>query len=120
MTIEDIFEESFKQWIAHCESLNVQVSSNPRTATECEAYKKIMTLGTKALPLIRQAYNSRMPRNTIELLALEIITTGGIPMLIHDIIGKEFDIPKEISGNMTSIEEYTKQWLDEYVKTMER
>ncbi len=116
MTIEDVFNDAFGRWVQHCEKIEVQVSSSGRTAIDCEAYREIAALGLDALPYIRKAYDSPMPRNTVELLAREIVTSHGLPALVSEIAGNNFDIPQEISGNMNAIEEHTKRWLDEYLK----
>ncbi len=103
------FERAVKEWIEYCKIPKVQLSSNPDTITECDAYKKILSMNYKALPLIRKLYDKDSSNN----FSLQGIKGFGLTMLVRDIIGVKFNIPDNIRGKISMMENYTKNWLDE-------
>lgn len=103
------FDKLIEEWIEYCKTPEVQFSLNPNTITECNAYKKILSMNYKALPLIRRLYDEDSSDN----FALSIIIHGGLVKLMHEIIGEDFSIPQEILGNISAMEKHTKNWLDE-------
>lgn len=105
------FDKAVEEWIEYCKTPKVHVSSNPKTITECGACKKILAMNYEALPLIRNLYDTNSSNN----FALTGIQGLGLVQLVHDIVGDEFQIPKDIRGNISKMESYTKNWLDENI-----
>lgn len=95
MSLEEKFESDISAWKDHCEQ--VKHSSNPNDYTNCDAYRNIVALGKKALPLIQRI------AGTTELF---------ISMAVQEIAGEEFRIPEQYAGKLTEVEAYTKGWLD--------
>lgn len=112
MSLEDSFDKAVDEWIVHCKSHEVQFSSSILPVLDCDAYRKIVSMGKDALPLIRKVYD----RNPDYNLALEIVQAHGLSQAVREIVGEEFKIPEEMCGMILSIEEYTKEWLDKNTK----
>ena len=58
MGLEDSFNQSVQEWIEHCKNPKVQASSNSEPVRNCDAYKRIVSMGKEVLPLIRQLYDT--------------------------------------------------------------
>ena len=58
MGLEDSFHQAVGEWIEHCRNPQVQVSSSSESVRECDAYRKIISMGKEALPLVRQLYDA--------------------------------------------------------------
>ncbi|PIO08713.1 hypothetical protein COU59_00605 [Candidatus Pacearchaeota archaeon CG10_big_fil_rev_8_21_14_0_10_34_12] len=58
MGLEDNFHQAVGEWIEHCRNPHVQVSSSSESIRNCDAYRKIISLGKEALPLLRQLYDT--------------------------------------------------------------
>ena len=84
-------------------------ASEGNSVTDCEQYRKILSMGRAALPLIRLAYDRREPGN----LALAIVQGHGLVWLVQEIAGSDFSVPESIQGMICAVEDYTKRWLDE-------
>lgn len=106
---KDIFYQAFEKWIEHCRSPHVRFSSFSEPIRNCDAYRKIVSMGYEALPLIRQVYD----RDSSDDLAISIVKGHGLVAVVREILGDDFSIPKEIRGHISAIEDYTKRWLDE-------
>jgi len=107
MTLEKRFKTQLEGWNKYCNTLRVQISSNPNKVTKCPQFKKLVQMGPEIIPSIRVAYNDRSLDRTIVL--------HGFPQLIREIVEGKFVIPEEYAGKMDKIEEYTIGWLDKYV-----
>ena len=58
MGLEDSFHQAVGEWIEHCRNPQVQVSSSSESVRDCDAYRKIISMGKEALPLVRQLYDA--------------------------------------------------------------
>ncbi len=108
MSLEDSFNKALGEWIVHCKSHEVQFSSSVQPVRDCDAYKKIVSMGKDALPFIRKTYDMDSEHN----FALEIVKSQGLVQAVREIVGAEFKIPEEMRGVIDSMENYTKAWLD--------
>tara|TARA_Y100000034_G_scaffold110845_1_gene143358 strand:+ start:429 stop:761 length:333 start_codon:yes stop_codon:yes gene_type:complete len=106
MGIEEQFDGHVGDWKKHCDT--VSVSSNPNDYTNCEAYRQIAALGSDSLPLIRKVYGGSDDNAFFPIL--------GWTTLVREIVGDEFQIPKEIRGRVHEIRDYTIRWLDENIE----
>lgn len=106
---EVIFNQALQEWVEHCKKPEVQLSSYSKPVTDCEAYRKIVSMGYEALPLVRKVYD----RDSSSERGFSIVKELGLHSVIREIVGDKFSIPKEIYGKVPAIEEYTKRWLDE-------
>ena len=57
MTLEDKFNQVIEKWMEHCSQPSVLLDSSGTAIKDCDAYKELVAMGKKALPLIRQAYD---------------------------------------------------------------
>lgn len=166
MGIEERFNQAVKEWIEHCKSPDVQVDSSSELVRNCDAYRKIISIGKKALPLLRQLYdakissyshvrddkrgdvaifpaklaqerafmddlfkfqygetaeesnegfNQMMQRGKEKVekdLPLSMIKNHGLASAVEELVGDDFSVPEEIRGQISKVEEYTKDWLD--------
>ena len=108
MGLEDNFHQAIEEWIEHCSNPHIQVSSITEPVRDCDAYRKIVSMGYEALPLIRQVYNKDSTSN----FALSIVQGHGLVSLVKTIVGGDFSIPNGIRGRISAMENYTKNWLD--------
>jgi len=51
------FNNAIKEWIKYLENSSALAKSDSSSITECDAYKKILSMSYGALPLIRELYN---------------------------------------------------------------
>lgn len=109
MSLEDKFHQAVEEWIDHCRNPNVQLSSSYEPVKNCDAYRKIVSMGYEVLPLIRQVYD----RENSDDLALSIVQGHGLVSVVKEIVGDDFSIPEKIRGRISAMEDYTKRWLDE-------
>jgi len=58
MGLEDNFNQAVQEWIEHCRNPHVQISSSAEPVRNCEAYRKILSMGKAVLPLVRQLYDA--------------------------------------------------------------
>ena len=107
--LEQQFRESVEEWKAHCERPEVELSSLGTSLTDCDAYRNIVAMGREALPLIRKLYD------TDKDFSLNIIRGHGLVRAVKDIVGEDFQIPREMLGKIEDIEKYTASWLDNYM-----
>ncbi|MBI5347273.1 MAG: hypothetical protein HZB66_01540 [Candidatus Aenigmarchaeota archaeon] len=106
---EVIFHQAVEEWIKHCRNPRVQLSSSVEPVTNCAPYRKIVSMGYEALPLIRQVYD----RDSSDSFLLSILKGYGLVSVVREIVGDDFSIPEEIQGRISAMEDYTKRWLDE-------
>ena len=109
MTLEDNFYQAVQNWKEHCKKPQVSLSSSSQPVRDCDSYRKIISMGYDALPLIRQLYD----KDSFNDLELSIIQGHGLCIAVMEIVGDGFLIPKELRGNISAIEDYTRNWLDE-------
>lgn len=91
------FDHAIKEWIEHCGTLQVGQSSS-LNLTNCDACRKIISMGYEALPLIRRLYDEDSSNN----FALRIIQGRGLSAIVRKIVKGEL-----------SIDDYTRKWLDD-------
>lgn len=103
------FEKAVEEWIEYCNNPAALASSNSYAIKECQAYRKILLMDYEALPLIRKLYEKDDSNN----FALSYIKGLGLIQLVHQIIGKDFQIPENIREKIDKMVDYTKNWLDE-------
>ena len=111
-SIEDKFNSAVEEWIEHCQDSKVINDSSARSVVECAAYKKIVSLGYSALPLIRQLYGQESDAEWVNF-SLSIVKGHGLVNAVCEILDPEFQIPDDLQGKVRATEEYTKEWLDE-------
>ncbi len=58
MGLENDFNQAVQEWVEHCKSPKVQVSSFSEPVRDCDAYRRIASRGGEVLPLIRQLYDA--------------------------------------------------------------
>ena len=104
------FHQAVEEWIEHCRNPHVQLSSSSEPVWDCDSYRKIVSMGYEALPLIRQVYDRENPADDLALL---IVQGHGLVSVVREIVGDDFSIPEEIRGRISAMEDYTKRWLDE-------
>ncbi len=109
MGLEDNFHQAVGEWIEHCRNPHVQLSSSSEPVRDCDAYRKIVSMGHEALPLIRQVYG----RDSSDNFELSIVQGHGLVSVVREIIGDDFSIPEDIRGRISAMENYAKKWLDE-------
>jgi hypothetical protein len=106
MSIDDAVQWSFKNnvawWRIHCES--VKHISNPAVYDDCEGYRSIVRMGEAILPLIRTEYASDDDR--------AFFSPFGWARAIHDITGKDIDVPYEERGHIRKIRDHYIAFLD--------
>ena len=103
------FHQAVEEWIEHCRNPHVQLSSSAEPVRNCDSYRKIISMGYEALPLIRQVYD----RDSLANFELSIVRGHGLVSVVREIVGDDFSIPEEICGRISAMEDYTKRWLDE-------
>lgn len=109
MSSEPNFEQALQEWIQHCNTSKVCLSSSTVPISDCDAYRRIVSMGRDALPFIRQVYDQKP-----EHLGLQIVQQPGLVRLVQEIV-QEFSVPKEMLGRVSEIRQYTKTWLDDYL-----
>ena len=107
--VEDNFNEALNEWIEHCKNPRVRFSSFDEEVRDCNACRKIVSLGPKVLPLIRKLYD----RDSSGNFELSIIQRHGLVEIVGQIVGSDFQIPEAIRGRISKMGNYTKNWLDE-------
>jgi hypothetical protein len=116
MNIEKSFRYEIESWKGQ---VNEFTSSNPANIG-CKPYMNISNLGEDVLPLIRKFYNKLDISEEKRDKKLETIIYFGFPPLVKLIASsfenRGFDIPEYIRGKMDKVAEYTKNWLDDYLK----
>lgn len=123
MGLEQKFHQAVGEWIEHCRTPHVQASSSSEPVRDCDAYREIISMGKKALPLLRSLYDAdtsfyasgqdRRGEDAERDIPLSMIKGHGLVSTVREIIGDDFLIPEEIQGQISVVEEYTKNWLDE-------
>lgn len=109
MSLEEEFNKAVGEWIKYCKKPEVRYSSiRVPVVISCDAYRKIVTMGTPILPLIRKLYDKDSSQDS----ALGKIKLFGLISTVKEIVGNDFQIPVEGIKNV-EIEQYTKNWLDE-------
>jgi hypothetical protein len=103
------FHQAVADWIDHCRNPHVQVSSSVEPVRNCDSYRKIVSMGYEALPLIRQVYD----RDSSDNFELSIVQGHGLVSVVREIVGDDFSIPEEIRGRIPAMEDYATRWLDE-------
>jgi hypothetical protein len=106
MSLEEEFNKERTEWEKHI--YRVSYSSNPRVYIDCEAYRKLVSLGDKIFPLIREDLQKPWNVEKIGFFWLHVL---------YDIAGEKFsqDIPESIRGKNKELKEYALKWLDEYL-----
>lgn len=94
MVDEREFDQAVDEWVRHCEDPHVQASSDPSTALNCAAYRRIVAMGHETLPFIRKLYDRSNPDD----LGLDTIQYHGLATLVREIAGESFTIPIDIRG----------------------
>jgi len=116
--LETDFYQALRDWAMEVnlhdfESMNV-------ARVGCEPYKKLLDMGEKALPLIKKVYSATRNDNGVgkegSYAQFSSVVFHGLPVLVGEIVGSRFGIPKEIQGKMLAIRDYTMNWLEQNVK----
>jgi hypothetical protein len=103
MPNESRFFELVASWNVHCNQPQVSLSSRPQTYIECDAYVGITSMGKEALPLVRRAIDESGDKQ---------IPLIGLPQLLDDLVGTDFQVPPELLGRLPEIRDYARTWLD--------
>ena len=142
MGLEDEFNEGVEEWLKYFRESSALCSSDPNSHIDCAGYKKLVSLGKGALPLIitwdinnwallftSPEYNKRQycsiysvfcyrtlyDRDHKDNFELEVLQSF-LLYIVREIVGSEFHIPQGIRGKLKEIENYTKIWLDENIE----
>ena len=107
MSLEDKLNKAVGEWKEHCSKPEVLASSSS-SKVRCDAYRKIVGMSGKALPLIRKLYDAP-DKNDFPLQVLKSYLVSAV----IEIVGNDFSVPKELSGYVEKLEVYTKKWLDQ-------
>lgn len=109
MNLEEEFNQAIEEWKIHCKKPELEYSSTRVPAvTNCDAYKKIVAMGPKIFPLIRNLYD----RDSSKDSELGKIKLFGLISIVKEIAGSDFQMPVEGIKN-EGLEQYAKVWLDE-------
>ena len=111
LTGHNHFDHAVEDWLEYCRGPRVQISSSSQSVIDCDSYKRIVSIGRDALPLIRQMYDKDSSDNP----ELSIIQDLGLVAVVKDIIGDDFQIPEQIKGKISAMKDYTIYWLDKYL-----
>jgi hypothetical protein len=106
MSLEDEFNESRVEWKNHIK--RVSYSSNPNVYVNCEAYKKLVSMGSEILPYIKKDLEEPVESSDMGRIGLFWLHA------MHDLFGERFSIPEEIRYKDKELIEYTLKWIDEY------
>ena len=106
--IEKKFVDCVLEWDCHCSKPEIKLSSKSSDYLNCDAYREIVRMGPKALPLIKHIYSGRDSFAFFPIL--------GWSNAVQEIVGDDFQIPEEIRGKVKDIRDYTVKWLDENMK----
>lgn len=106
--LESQFDKYVDEWTLHCKKPEVRVSSSVIPLRDCDAYRKIVSMGPNVLPFVRRLYDKDNSNN----FELSIIQAHGLIGIVKEIIGDDFQIPEDIRGRVSEVESYTKDWLD--------
>jgi hypothetical protein len=109
MSLENDFHQALEEWISYCRTTQVQISSSAEPVINCDFYRRIVSMGYEALPLVRQAYD----RDSSDNCGLSTVQGHGLVYVVRGIVGDDFSIPEEIQGRISAMEDHTKRWLDE-------
>lgn len=58
MGLEESFHQAVEEWIEYCRNPHAQVSFSSESVKNCDAYRKIISMGKEALPLLRKLYDT--------------------------------------------------------------
>jgi len=105
------FHRLIEEWIEHCKSPVIQLSSLIKPVRNCDAFREIVSMGYEALPLIRKVYD----RDSSDNFGLSIVQEHGLVFVVSELMGDNFSIPEEIRGQISATKDYTKRWLDENI-----
>ncbi len=94
------------EWKKHTRTCLHHSTTQPML--DCDAYKQIISMGFKVLPLLKRLYD----KDSSTDFELDVIKAHGIVRAVRDIVGEDFQIPEEIRGNIPKMENYTKNWLN--------
>jgi len=102
--IEEVFSQAVIDWKAHCNNLEIQISSNQSKRTDCQAYRKIIGLGKDALPLVyeiltRKDYDTYFP-------------IFGWVSVLYEITDGRYKVPDNLSGQVLNIIDHATNWLE--------
>lgn len=112
MSLEKDFYQAVEEWLEYCKNTRVQFSSSGEPVINCDPYRKIVSMGYEALPLIRKVYD----RDSSDNFELSIVQEHGLISAVREIVGDDFSIPEQIRGHLFAMENYTVNWLDENMK----
>jgi hypothetical protein len=102
------FERAIDGWAEYCEK--TAHLSSPHI--DCEPYKTLVKMGPKILPLIRETYEPDYQRKRgVFIQGFEsMLFLQGI--LVKQLVGNDFQIPKDACGKVDKLKEITINWLD--------
>jgi hypothetical protein len=104
MTLEE-FNKSLEEWRAYCNS-NFH-SQKPGFYMDCEAYRRIVSMGPQALPFIREAYSKEPPRGSKDAYSMK----DWLELAIMEITPK-FRMNNKMRPRPEKREKYTRKWLE--------
>jgi hypothetical protein len=125
MTVPDLetrakFESTLNEWAEHL--ANVAHMSNPNCYLNCDAFRKLVGMGPKILPLIREVYEPDYleKRGIIkdETRDFGLLRDLGLAMLVGRLAGDDFYLPRDEQlkgkelGNVNATTKFTMGWLD--------
>ena len=109
MQLQQSFDQLSDQWKSHCEQPKIQYSSFADDRIDCEAYRKIVALGEKALPLILEKFRGDDKEAFFPIF--------GWASAISEITGDMPEIPEEMRGRVREVRDLVVAWLDKKLQT---
>ena len=108
------FERLIDDWAEHCGKVahHPNPNSNPNMYIDCYSYRRLVGMGPKILPLIREVYEPdyQKKRGTF-MWGFESMHCN-LVMLVKQLVGDDFQIPEEASGKIDTLKRITMEWLD--------
>jgi hypothetical protein len=113
MGLEDEFNEALEV-LKQVSIDNMHYSVKPEPIPkEIDAYKKIVLMGNKALPLIKKIYDiDKSDKSDFNNTILESVEYEYFPSILKIILGDNFKVPKDKVGFLDKTSQYAKDWLD--------
>lgn len=107
MGLQEEFDAAVKDWKKHCNS--VRYSSNPRDYYSCDAYRRIVAMGSRVLPLVKDVYADEKDDDSS-------VGFASWSSIVGEIVGEDFQIPSHMAGVEPKIRVHTINWLEKNMK----
>ncbi len=97
--LEENFHRAINDWIDYCKNPDVQINDFSKLVRDCDAYRKIVSMGESILPLLEQAkyldlafYQRHRRRNgNNRELAFSIVKRHGLGLAEKEILDNKLN-----------------------------